>query len=210
MLNRGVEKRDVVLDDKDRVRFIHDLFVFNDRKAALHMAQPERARIARHRELLVHIHAFCLMPNHYHLLLSPVFQDGISLFMKKLNMGYAKYFNEKYGRAGALWQGKYKKVHIERDAHFMYIPYYIHLNPLDLSLPQWRSGKVSDPRAALKALRAYRWSSFLDYQGQQNFPSLIWQKELGVTLGSPQRQEKEITAIIKNSDIAQNSFVIEP
>jgi len=60
--------------------------------------------------MLVDILAFVLMPNHYHLLVMPRQDDAISLFMKKLNMGYAKYFNEKYDRSGALFQGEYKSI----------------------------------------------------------------------------------------------------
>jgi len=112
------------------------------------------------------------MPNHYHLLVSPVVGDGIPRFMKKLNMGYSKYFNEKNKRSGALFQGKYKKVLIERDAHFLWIPYYIHFNPLDLTMPEWREQKVRDRRKALEYLQSYRWSSHLDYTGNRNFPSV--------------------------------------
>jgi len=80
-------------------------------------------------------------------------------------MGYAKFFNEKYDRSGYLWQGRYKKILIETDAHFNYIPYYIHLNPLDRLHKQWRVGGVTDCTKALDVLDTYRWSSYLDYQG---------------------------------------------
>ena len=102
VLNRGVEKRNIVLDEKDQLRFLHDLYVFNDANATLNYILTKRHTEKQKRVLLVHLHAFCLMPNHYHLLLSPVRENGIPLFMKKLNMGYAKYFNEKYSRDGAL------------------------------------------------------------------------------------------------------------
>src|SRR3989338_10051829 len=93
VINRGVEKRDVFLANGDYVRFIHDMYVFNDVKSAPNYVVKERQG-ERKRDLLVHIHAFCLMPNHYHILLSPIKENGMSLFMKKVNMGYAKYFNE--------------------------------------------------------------------------------------------------------------------
>ena len=211
LLNRGVDKRPIVLDDKDRVRFIHDLFAFNDLHPSPDFVRPERRNESpvRPRATLVRIHAFCLMRNHYHLLVSEARENGIPLFMKKLNMGYAKYFNEKYQRVGALWQGKHKKILIERDAHFMYIPYYIHLNPLDYVMPQWREGKVSDPKAALEYLRAYRWSSHLDYLGERNFPSITWRDELSRTLGEPARYLKEIRGILTSHEFAQDSTSIE-
>ncbi|MES2203255.1 MAG: transposase [Patescibacteria group bacterium] len=207
-LNRGVDKRKVVMDEEDRVRFVHDLYVFNDKHTAAHSALAAR-QVEGPRSLLVHIHAFCLMPNHYHLLLSPAVENGVPQFMKKLNMGYAKYFNEKYERSGALWQGKYKKKLIERDAHFLYIPYYIHLNALDLSLPQWREGKVRSVPQALKNLREYRWSSHLDYLGEHNFPSVTEREFLAQTIGTRSRYEKEIEKIITNAGLASGSNNLE-
>ncbi|MEK7566700.1 MAG: transposase [Patescibacteria group bacterium] len=112
------------------------------------------------------------MPNHIHLLLSPVAENGMPLFMKKFNGGYAKYFNEKYKRTGALFEGRYKRILIENDAHFDYILYYIHLNPLDLITPEWRDKKLNNFRKAMKFLDSYRWSSYLDYTGEKNFPSV--------------------------------------
>ena len=149
------------------------------------------------------------MKNHYHLLLSPRVEDGIALFMKKLNMGYTKYFNEKYERTGTLWQGRHKKILIERDAHFIYIPYYIHLNPLDYVMPEWRGGNVRSPAQALKHLGDYRWSSHLDYLGVRNFPSLIERPLLAEMLGTRIRYEREIRTIITDPFLAASSEDLE-
>lgn len=208
VLNRGVEKRDIVLNDKDRVRFIHDLYVFNDANAAPNYILPGRHEYYS-RDTLVHIHAFCLMPNHYHLLLSPTKENGVSLFMQKLNMGYAKYFNEKYERSGALWQGKYKKILLKQEAHFLYIPYYIHLNPLDLKYPQWRTGGVRDVAKALSYLEGYRWSSHLDYLGKKNFPSIIEKTLLQKILESRESYGKELELVIQDDALAQESLTLE-
>jgi putative transposase len=105
-------------------------------------------------------------------MLSPRVENGVSLFIKKLNGGYAKYFNEKYKRIGALFAGKYKKISIENESHFIHLPYYIHCNPLDLTTYQWREREISDYRSALRSLASYRWSSHLDYLGKRNFPSV--------------------------------------
>lgn len=118
------------------------------------------------------------MNNHYHLLLSERVEGGISLFLRKLNVGYAKSFNEKYKRIGTLFQGRTKKILIERDAHFLYILHYIHLNPLDY-LPgaeEWRvrnKNSILNATKALDYLDSYRWSSYLDYVGKKNFPSIL-------------------------------------
>lgn len=208
LINRGVDKRDVFMEEGDYVRFIHDLYVFNDAQPTPNYILKERD-LERKRDLLVHIHAFALMPNHYHLLVSALKDGAISLFMRKLNMGYAKYVNEKYERTGVLWQGTFRKVLIERDAHFMYVPYYIHLNPLDLTHHEWRTGSVRDWRGALAALSTYRWSSYLDYAGIKNFPSVIHTGELRELLGSAKDQASEIRSIIASPEIAGASDIIE-
>ncbi len=217
VLNRGVDKRKVFLEEIDYIRFLHDMFVFND----TNYVDPNHAiRFSSDRfissnnlkrELLVKIHAFCLMPNHYHMLLSEVSEGGISQFMKKINKGYSQYFNEKNKRSGALWQGKYKKILIEKDAHFIYIPYYIHLNPLDLTMPQWRKGNITNTKEALKHLRKYKWSSHLDYLGEKNFPSIISKSFLENILGDSRQYEKEITNIIAGdkNEVALESTIIE-
>ena len=210
VLNRGVEKRDIVMDDRDRARFIHDLYVMNDANIVQHIYQPQRqGPLSYSRRQLVRIHAFCLMNNHYHLLLSPISEGGISAFMQKFNMGYSKYFNERYKRTGVLWQGKHKKIRIERDAHFMYVPYYIHLNPLDYGMRSWREGRVPDVNAALKKLRAYRWSSHFDYLGVRNFPSVIDKSELADLFGKSARYERGLTDIITSRTLASRSTAIE-
>lgn len=207
VLNRGTDKRAIVSDNKDRARFVHDLWAFNDANASSNFLHHARKEELAEREPLVLIHAFCLMKNHYHLLLSEVIENGIPLYMQKLNMGYTKYFNERYERSGTLWQGKYKKVLIERDAHFMYIPYYIHLNPLDYVFPEWREGRVKNPRKALEALRDYRWSSHLDYLGIKNFPSLTYRKE--ILKVDQKKYEQEMAQIIGDRGIAKSSEVLE-
>ncbi len=191
VLNRGVDKRDIFTNDKDRFRFIHNLYEFNDednRENTSRIFQNSNLynigcrtddnKKARIRKCLVYLHAFCLMPNHYHLFLSPKIEGGISKFMQKLNMGYSKYFNIKYDRQGALFQGKYKSILVEEERHFDHLPHYIHLNPLDLVAPEWRDGKINNHKKALQFLENYRWSSLLDYTGKKNFPSIICKQSL--------------------------------
>jgi putative transposase len=151
------------------------------------------------------------MNNHYHILLSPIEDDvtKISLFMKKVNMGYAKFFNEKYKRSGYLWEGKYKKIHIQQDSHFNYIPYYIHLNPLDMLYKEWRQGQVTKPDECMKVLDTYRWSSFFDYNNQRNFPSVITKNLLGQILLTQEQQTKTIKQIIKDPTFNNTSSNLE-
>lgn len=209
VLNRGVDKRTVFADERDYIRFLHDCYVFND-VADVNANHRFREFTSAHTRVpLVALHAFSLMPNHYHMLISERTEGGLSLFMRKLNMGYAKYFNEKYKRSGVLWQSTFKKVPIVRDAHFIYIPYYIHLNPLDLVMPEWRVGKVQNQKKALAFLRSYRWSSFIDYNGMTNMPSIISTDVLSKNLGSPQNQKREIFDIISSPDLVQMADALE-
>jgi len=209
LTGRGVDKRKIALDDSDRARFIHDLYVFNDVNPTPNFIVLDRHDSVRKRKCLVDIHAFCLMKNHYHLLVSKRVEGGISLFMQKLNMGYSKYFNEKYKRSGALWQGKYRRVLIERDAHFLYIPFYIHLNPLDYNVPEWRNGGVKNIQSVFESLLAYRWSSHLDYLGVHNFPSVIRMDVLDPIFGARKQYENIITDIVQDPFLAVNSESLE-
>ncbi|MBI2047531.1 MAG: transposase [Parcubacteria group bacterium] len=210
VLNRGVDKRKIFLRETDYVRFVHDLFVFNNRGYTENLSyRIHRIKkiqyidigcryIQKTRDLLVQIHAFCLMPNHYHLLISPFVEDGISQFMKKLNMGYSKYFNEKYKRSGALWQGKYKSISIEGDPHFSWIPYYIHFNPLDLVMPEWRERGIKNPKKAEQYLKTYRWSSHSDYLGIKNFPSLTQREYLLDFFDGEKGYRESVPDMLKN------------
>jgi putative transposase len=172
--NRGVERRNIVQNDKDRFRFIHDLFEFNDKAPTLNVGYHHTAKTTprRTRKLLVEILCFCIMPNHYHFLIKQLVDNGITLFMRKLGTGYTNYFNTKYQRVGPLFQGKFKAVLVKQEPHLLYLPHYIHLNPLDLIIPKWRVQQIQNIQKALTFLESYRWSSYLDYINIRNFPAL--------------------------------------
>ncbi len=212
VLSRGVDKRKIFMDRQDHLRFIHDMFEFNDQAPVLnapyrfHASKGEVNGVVKHepRKLLVNIHAFCLMPNHYHFLLSDKVPNGISQFMKKLNIGYAKYFNQKYERRGTLFESRYKSVPIKSEAHFIHIPYYIHLNPLDLVAPEWRERKLNDLKTAIKFLNTYRWSSHLDYIGQKNFPSVTQRDFLASYFETPAQYKRSIEKWL--GDLSVSSF----
>src|SRR4030066_839531 len=100
IFDRGVEKRNIFRDNGDYVRFVHDLYEFNDKKPAPPYIRRDRnvgrATSYIKRDKLVNLHVFVLMPNHHHLLIEPLKENGIYLFMKKLHSGYARGFNEKH------------------------------------------------------------------------------------------------------------------
>lgn len=181
--NRGVEKRNIFLDNGDYVRFIHYLYALNDSNPSVNLSRSiykqnnEGGRtffVNQKRELIVKIHAFCLMPNHYHLILEQSVEGGIIKFMQKLGTAYAMFFNTKYKRSGVLFQGKFKATIIDNDAYFMQLLRYIHLNPVGLIDPNWKTEGISNPKKIQKYLNSYRWSSHPDYIGKENFSSVSY------------------------------------
>ena len=218
VLNRGIDGRKLFLDSQEYVRFIHNLYEFNDTAPTVGSARrnikdsnvgPRRSHI---REKLVTIHGWTLMRDHYHLLISELIEDGLIKFMMKINVGYAKYYNERYGRHGHLFQGKTKKVCIEREAHFLYILHYVHLNPLDYlqGAAEWRtrdSGSIRNAKEALRYLEGYRWSSYLDYCGKRNFSSILT-KDLFES--APGEYRKIIENYLKDAEMSSLSdFLLE-
>ena len=190
--NRGVEKRDIFMEDLDYFRFIHDLFVFNNIDAVLPMEiQPPK------RKLMVEILAFALMPNHFHLLIRQKEKEGIVKFMQKLGTGYTMYFNQKYERVGSLFQGRFKAVAVLKEKHLLYLPFYTHLNCLDLIEPDWRNGKIENLKKAIKFLESYRWSSYLDYIGKKNFPSVTQRQFLLKCFGEEKEYKKSTVEWLK-------------
>jgi len=177
VLNRGVEKRNIFLDDKDRFRFVHGLLLFNTTRPANNTTYliENNDIVSRYTERVVDIHGWCLMKNHYHLLLSERVESGISILIRKLNIGYAKYFNERYKRSGYLFQGRTKKIRVNSEAYFMHILNYVHFNPLDYMQEgrAWRFHGIKNPARAHAHLMKYRWSSYQDYCGKPNFPSIL-------------------------------------
>lgn len=217
-LNRGVDGRNIFLDDRDRARFVHNLFEFNDMEPALtfrnvDLRSPHFKRDRYEgRKLLVAIHGWVLMNNHYHLLLSELVEGSLTLFLRKLNVGYAKYFNEKYGRVGTLFQGRTKKILVAQHAHFLYILHYLHLNPLDYlkGSEEWRvrsKSSIRNMRQALDYLNSYRWSSYLDYCGKKNFPSILTTDLFQEKSGDYFRELRSYLQDTENSSVP--NFILE-
>ena len=171
--NRGVEKRQIFMEDYDYLRFIHNLFEFNDTSPAGKYSElrTPTVNIAKKRDILVEILCFCLMPNHYHLIIRQLKEGGIVYFMKKIGLGYAMYFNQKYERVGSLFQGRFKAILVENDRYLLHLSRYIHINPLELHDPNWAE-KKSISQDGFNFLNSYRWSSYKDYTGSKNFPSI--------------------------------------
>lgn len=175
LYNRGVEKRNIFMNKRDYDRFIELLYFCNSTKAVrlddLRKSLPQGLTLRSmfgsfdRDETLVELLAYCLMPNHFHLLLKETEHGGASRFMQKLTTAYTMYFNIRHTRSGALLQGTYKTQHIDTDRYLKYVLSYIHLNPIKRIEPGWKENGITDRSKAKKYLSAYPYSSFLDYTG---------------------------------------------
>jgi len=109
--------------------------------------------------------AYCLMPNHFHILFRETTENGISNMMEKALTGYAMYFNKKYNRVGPLFQSVFKAQHVNNDVYLRYLYAYIHLNPVKLIDKNWRERGAVDLERTRGYLKGYKFSSYIEYEG---------------------------------------------
>lgn len=109
-------------------------------------------RMKQNKPLLIEIYAYCLMPNHYHLLVKELLENGIRKFIANMQNSYAKYFNTKRKRQGSLFTEMFKNVRVEDEEQFVHLARYIHLNPLTTYVISKK-----------EELDTYPWSSFPGY-----------------------------------------------
>jgi putative transposase len=174
--NRGVDKRVIFKDDIDRVRFVQLLFLCNSREPVnIRNLRRDISSIYEYDrgENLVALGAYCLMPNHFHILLTPLMVSGVETFMRKLLTGYSMYFNKRYERTGILFQGRFKSEHVDSDEYLKYLFAYIHLNPVKLIQSDWKEVGIRDKERAREYCEGYRYSSLQDYLGIQRGESAI-------------------------------------
>ncbi len=129
IFNRGVDKRKIFLDEGDQQYFLDNLIILNrsgqsKSKVDKHARQREKQKASLY-EPIVEIVALALLPNHFHLLLKEIIPGGITKFMQKLGTSYSRFFNEKYERSGALFQGRFKAKDV---ADLVAVSAYVNLN----------------------------------------------------------------------------------
>ena len=170
--SRGVEKRKIFLNTKDFNRFMALLYIMNQ-DAPFRMddfLQKNKNNLQKifeekREKTLVSILSYCLMPNHFHLILYEHTEGGISKFMGKLLTAYSMYFNTKYDRSGPLFTRPFRSEHIGNESQFMYIFSYVHLNPLSITNKKWKEDGVKNKKEARKLLEKYQFSSYQDFLG---------------------------------------------
>lgn len=134
------------------------------------------------RDKFVEILAFSFMPNHLHLILKQLKDNGITEFMKKVNGGYAKYFNEKYQRQGHLFN-KFRAVHIANDSQLKNAFVYVHTNLISLIEPGWKEKGIENPKKVKEFLENNKRHSYPDYLGKENFSSVTTREFLLGVMG---------------------------
>jgi len=157
VFNRGVEKRKIFLNDGDYQRFLQTLYYyqFKGPKPRFSTHKRFRSQDFDKNPKIIEIACYCLMPNHFHLLIKQIKDGGVQEFANKISNSYTKYFNTKYKRIGPLFQGAFKAVPVETDEQLIHLSRYIHLNPY-----------VSD---LVENLESFLYSSYNDFiKGTEN------------------------------------------
>lgn len=142
LYSRGIDRREIFLDQRDCVIFLHFL--------KLYLSTPEnlqKDQIFLTPKLLykiinfnlskeIHLLSFSLMPNHFHLQVKQFTKNGIEKLTRRALSSYSQYFNKKYKRLGALFESSYKAVLTETEKQYLYLSSYIHRNPMRLKNPK--------------------------------------------------------------------------
>ncbi len=171
LYNRGNDKRKIFYSKTDYDRFVCSLYAANSPEP-IHLSEmrqwSKQVWDKERPDTLVDIGAYCLMPNHFHLLVREKVEGGITDFMRKLLTSYSLYFNPKYKRTGKLFEGTFKATHADGDAYLKYLYAYIHLNPVKVSNPDgWPTKIIKDSELAKSFLNEYAHSSYHDYLGRE-------------------------------------------
>jgi len=161
--NRGNSRQLIYKTTQDYNRFMSLLYLSNGTKSFDYREiDQEQLFDLEIGEPLVAIGSYCLMPNHFHILLTPLIENGAVLFMRKLSTGYAKYYNTKHHRTGSLFESRFKSEHVDSDIYLKYLFSYIHLNPIKLLQTDWQQVGIEDTTKAMQYLQDYKYSSYLD------------------------------------------------
>jgi len=167
--NRGIENRIVFEDSQEYRRFLELLYLANDefplRRNDLGARKFEEVLSIPRGKRLVTLGAFCLMPDHFDLVLKEVTDGGITTFMRKMGTAYTLYFNARHKRVGNLFLKPFQSRQVPTDRSLERLVSYVHSNPAILSEPQWKANHVVDPQFLEGQLMAYPYSSLSAHMG---------------------------------------------
>jgi len=162
IFNRGNNKENIFYDEQDYRAFLFRLSLAIGIESDIIHKEPllrmprSRIRITKSPFGLFKLHSFCLMPNHFHLLIEQCTDIPISKLIQKTCTSFAMYLNKKYNRVGYVFQDRFKSVLIENNHQLMWVTSYIHMNPV-------KDGFNRNPGD-------YSWSSYNDFASNRNLP----------------------------------------
>ena len=171
IFNRAVNKQIIFHDTNDYFRFLFLTLYFQSpiifqqlgrkvkefvQSRALDSVEEDEIIKKRRVELV----AFCIMPNHFHLIVKELDEGGIAAYMQRVLTSYSKYYNTKYEKSGHVFQGPYQAVHVEDNRQLLHLSAYIHRNPREIS--KWFNKEEQ-----------YPWSSYQDFIGENRWGNLI-------------------------------------
>ena len=173
LYSRGVLKQKIFLDRRDYIRFLFLILHFQSPVNLFNLSRPTTSFVRSQtfniandtiqqiiKQRTVGLNVFCLMPNHFHLIVQEVETGGIAKFMHRTLTAYAKYFNTKYQRTGHLFESAYQIVPITDNNQLLYVSAYVHKNPVEIA------GDYQN----------YQWSSFQDYTVKNRWDKLLDQE----------------------------------
>jgi len=209
---RAIDENVIFKNIDDHYRGIFSIYEFNTTKpVVIRDRRQARSRIKKilkktnkdsrfatdSRDEMVEVLAFCFMLNHLHLLVRQLKDGGVIKFMRKFGAGYGGYFNKKYNRKGHVFQNNFKAVHIKSDKQLKIVWVYIHANPTSLIEPKWKERGIRNFKKVIKFLENYKWSSYQDYIGKSNFPSVTEREFILETIGGPSKCKEFLEDYIK-------------
>jgi len=148
-----------------------------------------------HRRYRFEIHAYCIMPNHYHILINTPLPN-LSTGMRHLNGLYTQYYNKKYKKDGALFRGRYKAILIDAESYLLRVSRYIHLNPV-------KSRLVKHPGE-------YYWSSYRFYSQHNGMqPDWLYTSEILLRFGDKQQKNKYSLFVLEETDQELETFYLK-
>lgn len=201
IFNRGMAKQTIFHNNADRMRFLFLLLYFQSPVPVQNIARlvklmpwigdDLREKVIKKR--FVELTSFCLMPNHFHLIVKEVEESGIARYMQRVLNAYTKYYNTKYNKSGHLFQGPYKAVHVKNNKQLLHLSAYVHRNPRELK--EWFNKE-----------HAYQWSSYQDFVEDNRFNKLL---ATDIVLGQF-KNKSEYNKFIKTSPakMFKNEFII--
>jgi len=173
--NRSNDESSIFLDERDYSRFLFFILVYqapfpfyNIGRQSSYFFKHSQFNIPKEtirqiiNKRIAELNAFTIMPNHFHILAQEKTDNnsGIPRYLQRIQTGYAKYFNAKYGKRGHLFQGSFRAVCVETNEQLLYLSAYLHRNPRELK--EWKDKEVN-----------YPWSSYQDFVKNNRWGELL-------------------------------------